>query len=187
MLNPFFSVRNTLRTLGIQTAFLSIFAVLSSCPLYAATFNCTVVKVSDGDTVKCRTADNRIHKIRLINIDAPEKSQQYGRDSTRHLARMIFSKNVLIKYDSRDRYGRILGNIYYNGTSINKEMVRSGNAWAFREYLNDNEYLTLEKQARKERLGLWAYPHPEYPKDYRKRQKQSNVKHNHHYHRKHYR
>ena len=143
--------------------------------------------MSDGDTVKCRTADNRIHKIRLINIDAPEKKQQYGRDSTRHLARMIFSKNVLIKYDSRDRYGRILGNIYYNGTSINKEMVRSGNAWAFREYLNDNEYLTLEKQARKERLGLWAYPHPEYPKDYRKRQKQSNVKHNHHYHRKHYR
>ena len=180
MQNKFSTVCTSLRTSGIQAVLLLLFTIMTPCPSYAAakteTLNCMVVKVTDGDTVKCRTGNNRVHKIRLINIDAPEKSQQFGQDATKNLARMIFSRNVQVKYHSKDRYGRILGDIYYHGTSINKKMVRSGNAWAFREYLNDNEYLVLEKQVRKEKLGLWVYTNPEYPKAYRKRQKQSNVK-----------
>ena len=37
-----------------------------------------VVKVSDGDTVTILTSDKTQHKIRLNDIDAPEKKQAFG-------------------------------------------------------------------------------------------------------------
>ena len=40
-----------------------------------------VVKVSDGDTVTILTSDKTQHKIRLNDIDAPEKKQAFGNKS----------------------------------------------------------------------------------------------------------
>ena len=37
-----------------------------------------VVAVSDGDTVKVLGSDNQSFSIRLMGIDAPEKSQSFG-------------------------------------------------------------------------------------------------------------
>ena len=37
-----------------------------------------VVKVSDGDTITILTSDKTQHKIRLNDIDAPEKKQAFG-------------------------------------------------------------------------------------------------------------
>jgi micrococcal nuclease len=37
-----------------------------------------VVKVTDGDTVTILSADKTQHKIRLNDIDAPEKKQAFG-------------------------------------------------------------------------------------------------------------
>lgn len=37
-----------------------------------------VVKVSDGDTVTILTSDKTQHKIRLNDIDAPEKNKPLG-------------------------------------------------------------------------------------------------------------
>ena len=52
---------------------------------------------------------------------------------------------------------------------LNKELVRSGNAWWYSHYdRNDAELEALEAHAREARLGLWAAPNPLPPWEGRK-------------------
>lgn len=55
---------------------------------YAATITVRVVKVSDGDTIPV-LEDTTQHKIRLMGIDAPEKTQPFGNRSKQALANNI--------------------------------------------------------------------------------------------------
>lgn len=70
----------------------------------------------------------------------------------------MYGRDVTLKTGKTDRYGRTTAEVFYNGANINKEMVRNGYAWAYREYMIDKEYLDLEQQAHTERVGLWADP-----------------------------
>ena len=63
-----------------------------------------VVKVSDGDTVTILTSDKTQHKIRLNDIDAPEKKQAFGNKSKDNLAKYIAGKTVTIQYQKKDKY-----------------------------------------------------------------------------------
>ena len=49
----------------------------------ADTLQGKVVKIADGDTITIRDGQNQKHRIRLGGIDAPEKDQPYGKESTR--------------------------------------------------------------------------------------------------------
>ena len=69
-----------------------------------------VVAVADGDTITVLGADRQQHKIRLQGIDAPERTQPFGERSKQSLSRMVFERDVRIKWDKRDRYRRIVGN-----------------------------------------------------------------------------
>ncbi|ELV30248.1 hypothetical protein EC09BKT78844_6003, partial [Escherichia coli 09BKT078844] len=44
-------------------------------------------------------------RIRLVNIDAPEKKQDYGRWSTDMMKSLVAGKTVTVTYFQRDRYG----------------------------------------------------------------------------------
>lgn len=133
----------------------------------AAVLDCSVARVLDGDTLDCDNRRGR-YRIRLRSIDAPEKSQPWGRASGKNLRRHVLGKSVRIDVRGQDRYGRYLGTVYLRGVSINGLQVREGMAWAYRRYLDSQDYLRWEEQARSERRGLWQDPHPVYPSDYRK-------------------
>ncbi|EDK13751.1 7-cyano-7-deazaguanine reductase [Haemophilus influenzae 22.4-21] len=62
-----------------MTSLLLIFTVLSACSREKN--SCRVVKISDGDTLTCLTKGNKSIKVRLAEIDAPEKSQAFGQKS----------------------------------------------------------------------------------------------------------
>lgn len=149
-------------------------------PIHAYSYRCRVIKVHDGDTVKCLDTARKAHKIRLVNIDAPELGQQYGSESAAYLRNRILKKDVTVEVASRDKYRRELGIITVNGTNINREMVATGNAWAFRKYLSGNrlkEYDSLESGARAARRGLWNYSNPIEPAAYRKAARDSRNGH----------
>ena len=60
--------------------FLILFFFLPSL-VFAYEFTGYVVKVSDGDTITVRIPGNYEQKIRLAEIDAPEKAQPFGNKS----------------------------------------------------------------------------------------------------------
>ncbi|WP_082762664.1 thermonuclease family protein [Aliarcobacter cryaerophilus] len=128
-----------------------------------------VVKVSDGDTVTILTSDKTQHKIRLNDIDAPEKKQNFGNKSKDNLAKYIAGKTVTVQYQKKDKYKRILGTIYYNNTDINLQQVKDGYAWVYRKYSNNQNYYKAEKLARDKRIGLWADKNPLEPWEFRRK------------------
>ena len=131
-------------------------------------FTGKVVKIADGDTLTVLDRDNVQHKIRLSGIDAPEKSQTFGTKAREALASKVFGKEVLIAVeDHRDRYGRELGDIFFDHRSVNTEMVQEGFAWRYVRYDKSGTYIDAEKDAREHKRGLWADPNPVPPWEWR--------------------
>ena len=127
----------------------------------------TVQKVLDGDTIEIRTEDGEELRIRLDGIDAPEKNQPHGTLSTIALRKQIQSKLVQIKIKGKDRYGRTVARIFLDGVDINKWMVINGHAWWYSKFSNDLSLMASQKNARKEKLGLWTLDNPTPPWAYR--------------------
>ncbi len=129
-----------------------------------------VIGIIDGDTV-----DILYHKlplrIRLEHIDAPEKrgSQAYGNKAKTVLSDLCFGQKVtIVTKGDFDMGGRIIGEIINEeGINVNKELVRLGYAWHFKKYSEDKSYDILEKEARKNKRGLWQEPKPIAPWDFR--------------------
>lgn len=97
-----------------------------SWPVLSADIHGRVVRVLDGDTIEVMDSRKAV-RIRLVNIDAPEKKQDYGRWSTDMMKSLVAGKTVTVTYFQRDRYGRILGQVYApDGMNINQFMVRAG-------------------------------------------------------------
>ncbi|MFB2578244.1 MULTISPECIES: thermonuclease family protein [unclassified Acinetobacter] len=124
-----------------------------------------VVAVIDGDTIDI-SLDGSKTRVRLANIDAPEKAQKYGTQAKQKLADLLLNKSIYLQKLGKDKYGRTLGTDTVNGLNINKEMVKSGYAWAY--MTGDVYYNQLQLQAQREKLGLWADSNPIPPNEWRK-------------------
>ncbi|CAB4145982.1 COG1525 Micrococcal nuclease (thermonuclease) homologs [uncultured Caudovirales phage] len=111
-----------------------------------------VSKVVDGDTIDvdidlgfdiCFSS-----RVRLAGIDTPESrttdkmEKALGLESKAYLKHEIeAAKSVVIKtekMDSSEKYGRILGWVFLDGStvSLNEKMIADGYAWA---YLGDTK------------------------------------------------
>jgi micrococcal nuclease len=124
--------------------------------VYSEQLTGKVVGVSDGDTITILTEQSQNIKVRLSEIDAPEKNQPWGQNSKQALSNLIFSSNVTVDSVGEDRYGRTLGTVFLKKVNINKHMVEQGNAWAYKKYVHDQNYFTLQKSAQTRKVGLWS-------------------------------
>jgi hypothetical protein len=121
----------------------------------------------DGDTLIVLTPEKRQIKVRLVEIDAPEKSQAYGQRSKQSLSDLVFGKQVRVEQQDRDRYGWVVGRVYAEGLDVNAEQVKRGMAWVYRKYARDQTLFPLEHEAKNAKLGLWADPYAIPPWEYR--------------------
>lgn len=129
--------------------------------------SCKVVGIADGDSLTCLTDDRKQLKVRLNQIDAPEKKQAFGNAARKALSAYVFGKVVGLKTNGKDKYGRTLAEVFVRDLNVNKAMVADGFAWAYREHLTDSEYSRMEEAARSKSLGLWSQPNPVYPSEFR--------------------
>lgn len=129
-----------------------------------------IIRIVDGDTAELLYGELPI-MLRLRHIDAPEKrgSQAYGNKAKTVLSDLCFGQQVTILTEGDfDMGGRMIGEIINeDGLNVNKEMVRLGFAWHFKKYSSDMSYDKLEKEARREKRGLWTEPNPIAPWDFR--------------------
>ncbi len=132
-----------------------------------------VVGVSDGDTITLLDANKTQHKIRLAGIDAPEKAQAFGQASKKSLSDLVYRKQVAVYWEKKDRYQRTLGKVTLNELDICLEQVKRGMAWHYKQYQRDQspedrlKYDQAEKEARQNRVGLWADESPIEPSKFR--------------------
>ena len=139
-----------------------------ACAAHAETVTGRVVGVADGDTITVLDADEVQHKIRLANVDAPEKKQAFGNRSKESLSDLVFDKTV-----KRDRYGRQIGKVLVNGQDVNLVQVERGMAWFYRQYQREQSpndrrlYEAAEDAAKAGRRGLWRDVDPVPPWDFR--------------------
>lgn len=130
--------------------------LLATTPALAATLSGKVVSVVDGDTITILTSDKEQVKIRLVEIDAPEKDQPYGQKSKQSLSDMVFGKDVSVEWEKTDKYKRTLGRVFVGDTDVNLQQVKRGAAWAYTQYLTDDRIRKAEEEARAAKVGLWA-------------------------------
>jgi len=71
-----------------------------------------VVRVVDGDTIAVLTADKQQHKMRLAEIDAPERGQPFGTKSKERLSELVGGKEVRVDWYKNDRWGRLIGTVW---------------------------------------------------------------------------
>jgi endonuclease YncB( thermonuclease family) len=153
---------------------LLFFLLISHCLAQADTLTGRVVRVTDGDTIVVLDSANVQHKIRLTGIDAPERKQAFGTKSKEHLSDSVAGKFVVVDYNKRDYYKRILGKVLLNNEDMNLEQIRAGLAWHYKKYQNEQTptdrelYSKAEIEAREARRGLWYDPEPVPPWEYRK-------------------
>lgn len=152
--------------------FLCFFCFILPLALQARTADCFVVGISDGDTFTCLTTNLKPIKVRLAEIDAPEKAQPFGKKSRQMLGSLIHKRQVTLDIQGYDRYQRTLATVYdKQGQNISLIMVQQGMAWAYRQYLHDVAYLQAEQTAREHRRGLWRDPSPIEPHLWRQQQR----------------
>jgi micrococcal nuclease len=120
-----------------------------------------VSKVVDGDTIDVDIDlvfnISFTSRVRLAGIDTPESrttdktEKALGLEAKAFLKSAIDSaKTVVIKtekMDSSEKYGRILGWVFLDGseTSINEEMIKAGHAWG---YLGDTKVKDFDALAK---------------------------------------
>ena len=90
-----------------------------------------VVGITDGDTLTLLVDQNQ-YKIRLAEIDTPEKGQPWGSRATQALAEKVFKAEISVEVVDVDRYGRTVGRIWLGERDINRELVAEGHAWVYR-------------------------------------------------------
>jgi micrococcal nuclease len=79
-----------------------------------------VTEIIDGDTLIIE----RGNYIRLIGINAPEKTKPFYEESKAFLASLILDKEVRIEadLDNSDNYGRLLRYVFVKSSATNKEI-----------------------------------------------------------------
>ena len=65
--------------------------------------------------------------------------------------------------------GLEISNLHAVGRFVNGEMVKAGLAWRYEEHDQQNEFGTLEEEARTSRRGLWVDAHPVPPWEWREK------------------
>lgn len=144
-----------------------LFLLLVNYTAQADTFDASVIAVMDGDTVYAQSGGFKA-KIRLLNIDAPEKDQAYGKQSTESLRSLIGGKVVKVESRAVDKFGRTLALVSVNGMDVNQEQVKRGMAWAYSRSREGKIYVGLQSEAQLAKRGLWREANPQQPAQWRK-------------------
>ena len=135
--------------------------------------------VYDGDSFRVRDGDQEV-EVRLCGLDSPEKDQAMGTESRDHLRQLLAKgtgRVTLVETDI-DQYERPIAEVFIptgNGEEeihLNTQMVADGMAYVYPQYVgscpNGSLMQSVEPEARRKALGVWANPNAQKPWDYRR-------------------
>lgn len=128
-------------------------------------------RAKDGDSL---TVGNR--EVRLFGVDAPEWDQTCTRDgknwdcgqaAAEQLSKLVTGNQVRCAAVETDEHQRTVARCTVGTTDVNRAMVASGYAVAYRRYSTD--YVSAEESAKLNKRGFWAGKF-DMPSEYRHRE-----------------
>ena len=124
----------------------------------AETVSGKVVAVPNGDTLVIETDGKKRQRIRLADVDAPERRQPHGAQARDSLSELCLKKQAEVDQ----------GHVKCDGVEVNAEQVKRGWAWVSLKGTRPRHALyELEAHARLRQLGLWAGENPIPPWEWR--------------------
>ena len=131
-----------------------------------------LVRVVDGDTFSL-AAQGQVVRVRLADVDAPERDQPHGDVATARAAELLAAGPVAVMAVAVDRYGRTVARVRAAGDDLAWRLVREGLVWpdCHQCGLDDRLYFAVYGAlARWSGTGLWADAAPVKPATWRRQQ-----------------
>jgi micrococcal nuclease len=128
----------------------------------------TITHFYDGDTVKIDDGQ-RQYKLRITDIDAPERNQRYGKQARRTLMKLCKDAEIEVAFTGIDKYQRDLGYLTCNTIPVSQYMIEQGYAWFNVRYSSNWSLQVIENEARAARRGLWKQKKPMPPWEWRQK------------------
>src|SRR5687767_892413 len=116
-----------------RAAFFFGLSIAIAAPVLAETLSGRVVAIADGDTLTVLVDRHQV-RVRLADIDAPERKQPFGTRSRLSLAALCFGREARLETTGKDRYDRLIATVHCAGTDANAAQVSRGMAWVFVRY-----------------------------------------------------
>jgi endonuclease YncB( thermonuclease family) len=122
-------------------------------------------QVIDGDSLRYKTDGQSHTEIRLWGIDAVELHQtcrdkkrnvDCGQQAKQALIDILRDGELRCTLKDTDQYGRSVMQCFMHDNDIGALMVRQGWALDYRQH-SQGFYRQDEQQARKNKIGIWAY------------------------------
>ena len=120
-----------------------------------------VLRVIDGDTIEIKN-----DVVRIIGIDTPEmggngtKEECFAKEASEYVRSLIDAKTVELHPqigENRDKYGRLLRYVHWNGEDIGRRLIAEGYAknYPWFPHPRKEAYASAEEGARSDDRGLW--------------------------------
>lgn len=129
-----------------------LLALVAASPIFG------IATSGDGDSFEMNG-----RRVRLYGVDAPEFDQTCqragaawacGQAAAEALSELVVGKDVRCVPQGTDQYERVLAKCTVGAIDVNRTMVATGYAVAFRRY--SIEYVSAEDSAKANKRGIWA-------------------------------
>lgn len=127
-----------------------------------------VERVIDGDTIVVKV-DGKEEKVRFLLIDTPELNhkdfngpQPFAVEAKQFLSELIEGKSIELEMgiSERDKYGRLLAWVFFEGKSVQELLLKNGYARVAYVYSPNvkyvDEYRVIQEEAQKKAVGIWS-------------------------------
>ena len=136
----------------------TLLLLLFSQPLRAEKL--VVKKVLSGELIKLSGGE----RVRYIGVDAPGEGNFFFEDARQANKKLVEQKKIEIEYDARKNSDKdLLGYVYAGDIFVNAQLLKNGFGIAYIVPPNQKYadlFISLQKEARKKRRGIWAFEDP---------------------------
>lgn len=140
--------------------FITVFTILFFPLITIAQISGTVAYVSDGDTFTFYDESGDKIRVRVADIDCPEKDQSFGLEAKEFTMSQLKGKSIQLEVKEIDRYNRTVAYVKYDSKDLSEMLIINGLAWHYKKYSKKPHYQDLEDQAKIQKIGLWSTKNP---------------------------
>jgi endonuclease YncB( thermonuclease family) len=126
----------------------------------------------DGDTLRVRDHNDKLHRLKIQGIDAPEDGQPFFKAARDHLGKVTAGRELQVTEVGKDPAGRTIATIRINGQDLRIDILAAGMAWYQRSAADDPVLEAEERGAKARNLGLWIDAAPVAPWEWRAAEEQ---------------